>query len=1142
MTANLKRLFTLLRNETSYRALSEQAKKDRQTVVTSIIESARPYLLSSLCDELKRPCLVITHSLKRAKQLSEQLSLYLDEDNILLFPYPELLPYQRAATDRATELDTIQAIIGLASLRDNKPSISVIAIESLLQPVPDKASFVALWIIIYSGAEISPLELCNKLNESGYRQEAMAEYPGTFSRRGGIIDIFSPAEELPFRIEYFGNTIESIRCFDPQTQRSIRIIEYFELIPASLLLKPQCVGNISLGDLEESIIEEYRDELQKLGLGYRPETSGFWKPYVNKTSLIEYIPEDTAIFIDDPDLLSRSWDFYQEEAENLRTEKESLRQLPADYPIPYLDWSKLIGSLKKHTTIELQSWGISSSDVIDLPFSAAFSYSGRLSAFFDKLPELLELQKTVLIISYQSERLQELLAEKSIPFNFYDKSGAAFHKGVTIIHGISDSGWVLAGEVFVFTDFELFGFIKTRRQRQRRSNIKSLALSELNPGDFVVHIDHGIARFSEIINMQAGGTTRDYILLEYASGDRLYVPTDQIDRVARYIGAEGETPTLNRLGTLEWARSKVRAQEAAEEMAEELIELYAKRQVVTGYAYSSDTIWQRELEGSFPYVETPDQSRALEDIKADMEKPQPMDRLILGDVGYGKTEVALRAAFKAVMDGRQVAILVPTTVLAQQHYVTFKNRLAAFPIILESLSRFRTESEQKGIIEGLTKGHIDIVIGTHRLLQSDVNFKNLGMVIIDEEQRFGVMHKEFLKKLRQEVDVLTLSATPIPRTLQLSLTGVRDMSIIETPPQERQAVRTIVAAFDDYLVREAILRELKRGGQVFFVHNRVANIHLIAAKLQKLVPEASFTVGHGQMPEHELEIVMSRFTEGTEDVLVCTTIIESGVDVPNANTIIINHADRFGLTQLYQLRGRVGRGTNLAYAYLTYEKNKRLTDTSVKRLKTIYEVAELGAGYSIAMKDLEIRGAGTLLGTRQSGQISAVGFNLYTDMLSEAVAKLKSCSNPELISKLPKIQPPTVDLPISAYIPVHYIDNAQLRLNLYQRLATITKTLELNELENELSDRFGTIPPELNNLSFLVRLRILSISAGIKSFHTEGEEIAVRFFPGVQPKFSKIRPEKKGIIISPTKVVIKYQATDVPWQNLLEEIVWRLSK
>lgn len=1142
MTAQLKKLFSFLRNNPSYQTLADLAKCDRQSLDCSIIESARPYLVGALCDELNKPCLVITHSLERAKQLSDQLGLYLDEDVILRYPYPDLLPYQRGATDRATELDVIQAITSLINLKVNRPSVSIIAIESLLQPVPDRESFGAARNTIFSGAEISPLELSAKLDDSGYRQDAMAESPGTFSRRGGIIDIYSPAEDYPFRLEYFGDTIENIRCFDPQTQRSIRTIEYFELSPASLLIKPQLIGNAALGDLEETLSQEYQDELEKLRLGNRPENSCFWQPYVNKTSLIEYIPNETIVFIDDPDLVSHSWEYYREEAIKLRAEKEAQHQLPADYPVPYLDWFEIQSTLKSHLTIELKSWNNPSCHSIELPFSAASSYSGGLSALFERLPELLEQQKTVLVVSYQSERLQELLSEKSIPFSLSSESGSEVSKGLNIIHGLSNSGWVLAGEVFFFTDLELFGFIKTGRQRQRRSNIKRLTLSELNPGDFVVHIDHGISRFTEIINMQAGGTTRDYILLEYASGDRLYVPTDQIDRVTRYIGAEGEAPTLNRLGTLEWTRSKERAQKAAAEMAEELIELYANRQVVSGYAYSPDTIWQRELEGSFPYVETQDQIKALDDIKADMEKPQPMDRLILGDVGYGKTEVALRAAFKAVMDGRQVAILVPTTVLAQQHYVTFKNRLAAFPIKLESLSRFRTDSEQTRIIEELTNGNVDIVIGTHRLLQADVKFKNLGMVIIDEEQRFGVMHKEFLKKLRQEVDVLTLSATPIPRTLQLSLTGVRDMSIIETPPQERLAVKTIVAVFDDYLVREAILRELERGGQIFFVHNRIASIYHIAAKLQKLVPEASFTIGHGQMPEHELEMVMTRFAEGTEDVLVCTTIIESGVDVPNANTIIINHADRFGLTQLYQLRGRVGRGTNLAYAYMLYEKDKRLTDTSVKRLKTIYEAAELGAGYSIAMKDLEIRGAGTLLGTRQSGQISAVGFNLYTEMLSEAVSKLKDSVNPSVILKTTKLQPPVMDLPIVAYIPEHYIDNTQLRLKLYQRLAAIENAGELTAMENELSDRFGPIPLESANLLFLVRLRLLAISTGIKSFSTEGDEIAIRFHSGIQPAFSKIRPVKFGVVISHTKIVIKYQNTDVSWQNLLEEVVWLLNK
>ncbi|MDV2989212.1 MAG: transcription-repair coupling factor [Dehalogenimonas sp.] len=1142
MTPKLKKLFYFLRNDTSYLQLINQAKSGAMDLSCSTIESARSYVISSICDELKRPCIVITHNSERAKQLTEQLSLYFAESAILLYPYPELLPYQRAATDRTTQMDTILALARITGLNNNIPQISVIALESLLQHVPARDDFVAVWNTLVSGTEISPMVLTGQLVAAGYRQDVLAEVPGSFSRRGGIIDIFSPTEDYPFRLEFFGDTIESIRLFDPGTQRSIRTLDCVELSPASLLITPRHWGQDCLNGLENTVYEELLEEVDKLNAGGRPETSGFWQPYVNKSSLIDYVPTDTIVFIDDPELVARSWESYHEEAEQLRIEKETQRHLPTDYPIPYLYWQHLHKSFNSRLTIELRSWGGSSNSSIELPFAGASSYSGRLPAFFEKLPELLEQQKTVIILSYQSERLQELLKEKAIPFKVAEEFSTDFLKSLTIIHSLSDSGWVLMGEIFLFTDLELFGFIKTRRQSHRRSNIKGLVLSELNPGDFVVHIDHGIAQFKEIINKQAGGTNRDYLLLEYAAGDRLYVPTDQIERVGRYIGTDGESPVLNRLGTLEWTRSKEKAQKAAEEMAEELVELYANRQLVSGYAYSPDTIWQRELEGSFPYVETPDQIRALDDIKTDMEKPQPMDRLILGDVGYGKTEVALRAAFKAVMDGRQVAILVPTTVLAQQHYVTFKNRLAAFPLKLESLSRFRSESEQCRIIDDLACGVVDIVIGTHRLLQSDVRFNNLGLVIIDEEQRFGVMHKEFLKKLRQEVDVLTLSATPIPRTLQLSLTGVRDMSIIETPPQERLPVKTIVAAWDDNIVREAILRELERGGQVFFVHNRVASIYHIAAKLQKLVPEASFTVGHGQMPEHELEMVMSRFTEGTENVLVCTTIIESGVDVPNANTIIINHADRFGLTQLYQLRGRVGRGTNLAYSYLLYEKDKRLTETSLKRLKTIYEAAELGAGYSIAMKDLEIRGAGTLLGTRQSGQISAVGFNLYTEMLSEAVEKQQKKHKQPIESNTRRLTPPSVDLPIVAYIPETYIANTQLRLRLYQRLTAINNTSDLTEMENELSDRFGPIPSETADVLFLIRLRIFGVKIGIKSFSTANDEIIISFHPGLQPDFNRLRPLKSGISLSPTKIRIKYQEPGVNWRQLLEEITWRLAK
>jgi len=690
------------------------------------------------------------------------------------------------------------------------------------------------------------------------------------------------------------------------------------------------------------------------------------------------------------------------------------------------------------------------------------------------------------IVSQQSQRLAELLADRGCPIvpmkGMEEPSGPGLH----LVHGSLKNGWS-SDEMgaLVLSDTEIFGWTKVHRVARRRAAPRESFLSDLVEGDLAVHVEHGIGRFLGMERMAAEGLEREYLVLEYAEGDKLYVPVDQLDRIARYVGAGEATPSLSRLGTSEWARAKERVKNSVRNVAKELLRVYSARQAQEGYAFPPDTPWQGELEDSFPYVETVDQLHAIREVKADMEAIRPMDRLICGDVGYGKTEVALRAAFKAVMDGKQVAVLVPTTVLAQQHYNTFRERLQPFPVNVEVLSRFRSDREQRQVVEGLKTGKVDLCIGTHRLVQKDVEFKDLRLVIVDEEQRFGVMHKERLKKLRQQVDVLTLSATPIPRTLHMALAGIRDMSTMETPPEDRLPIRTFVTDYSDSMVREAILREIDRGGQIYFVHNRVQNIHFIAGHLQKLVPEARFAVGHGQMPEEKLERVMMEFADGKHDVLVCTTIIESGLDIPNVNTIIVNRADRFGLAQLYQLRGRVGRGANRAYGYFLYQRDKQLTETAEKRLKTIFENTELGSGFRIAMKDLEIRGAGNLLGVEQHGQVNAVGFDLYTRLLADAVGELQG--------KAPRSSPEvTIDLPLEAHLPEGYVVEEASRLSLYQRLAGLRKEEDLGSMMAEMQDRFGPLPVEAQNLFYLVNLKIMAGSLGVRSIGTVEREIVVK--------------------------------------------------
>jgi transcription-repair coupling factor (superfamily II helicase) len=619
---------------------------------------------------------------------------------------------------------------------------------------------------------------------------------------------------------------------------------------------------------------------------------------------------------------------------------------------------------------------------------------------------------------------------------------------------------------------------------------RELFLSELTPGSYVVHVDHGVGRFVGTRQVEAEHGAKEFLTLEYAEGDRLYVPPEHLDRLSPYVAPGESPPSLTRLGTQEWSRAKDRARRSAQEMAQELLTLHAARQVLPGFAFSPDTPWQRELEEAFPYQETPDQQQALSEVKADMEEPHPLDRLVCGDVGYGKTEIALRAAFKAIQDGKQVALLCPTTILAQQHYATFTERLAPFPVRVEVLSRFRTDEEQRQVVEGLRSGAVDLVIGTHRLVQKDVAFKDLGLLVIDDEQRFGVAHKERFKQLRQEVDVLTMTATPIPRTLYMAMSGIRDISTIETPPETRQPVRTFVASYSDDLVREAVLRELDRGGQTFFLHNRVRDIAEWAARLQELAPQARVAIGHGQMDEAELAAVMADFGQGKIDVLVCTTIIEAGLDLPNANTLIVHRPELLGLAQMHQLRGRVGRGTQRAYAYLLTPRGRRITEAAEKRLQAMLAHQELGSGFRIAMKDLEIRGAGNLLGAEQSGHIHAIGFDLYVRLLEEAVDDLRQQTGDG-----PRPQPPppvTVSLPLEAQIPEEYVSDLTQRLGVYQRLARTTALEEVEALVVELRDRFGPVPEPVVNLFYIVRVRLLAGAAGVESLAREGDHIALR--------------------------------------------------
>lgn len=1097
---DLSGLISLFGEMPAYRKLLHDIGERKGEHQVALLDAAKPYLVAALYKELRLPMLMVVPAPEEAKRFYEQLLIWCnDQARAILFPEPDALPYEHLAPDPFTEQQRLQVLSSLKESKTEAPLI-ISSATAVVRKTISSRKFVDACHTLRPGLHADPLELLARWSSMGYQRENLVQVPGTMSQRGGIIDIYSPDSDLPARIEFFGNEIESIRLFDPQSQRSSKPVSSVTVIPA-----------------QEAALSD---------------------------TIIDYLPANSILLLDDPAGIEASIGELDVQARELRQSQIVSGEIQEDSPMPYCTYPELeakLGRIKQR--LISTRWSTENNFLYHLAFTPAPSYGGQLRLFLREVEKLLEEGRRVIITSHQASRLSELLEEENI---FASAISSMEHPpspgSLALVQGSLSEGWIMGDDSVLLTDAEIFGFVKQRRLLKRRPVPHHTFLPELSPGDYAVHIDHGIARFAGMTRLQLEEAEREYLILEYAAGGRLYVPTDQSDRVSRYLGS-GEAPALSRLGTQEWVRIKKRVGESAREMAQELITLYAAREVSPGFAFSPDTPWQQDLEASFPYIETPDQAEAVQQVKADMEKPQPLDRLVCGDVGYGKTEVALRAAFKAMMDGKQVAMLVPTTVLAQQHFNTFTQRLSAFPVRVEMLSRFRSEREQQDILDGLANGSVDICIGTHRLLQKDVTLKDLGLVIIDEEQRFGVAHKERLKRIRREVDVLTLSATPIPRTLHMSLVGVRDMSTMETPPEERMPIKTYVAEYSESLIREAIIRELERNGQVFFVHNRVQSIAGVAYKLRKLVPEAEIAIGHGQMREEELERAMLNFTQGKTDILVCTTIIESGLDISNVNTLIVNDADRLGLSQLYQLRGRVGRGSNRAYAYFLYSKGKRLTTAAGKRLQTIFEATELGAGFRIAMKDLEIRGAGNLLGREQSGHISAVGFDLYCQLLSEAVEEEKAKQSGEdkpSISAIPSSLP-TVDLPLSAYIPEDYIADLSARLTLYQRLAKIVSPEEVEQIAEELRDRFGNPPLEAENLLYIVNIKTLSSQAGVESISKKDRQIVISLKERVEFNRDRLEHTYRGLRAGKSQLSLDIGTLGNKWQRVLERVVQGLS-
>ncbi|MEO6198028.1 MAG: transcription-repair coupling factor [Dehalococcoidia bacterium] len=1065
---------------------------------TGINDSAKPAALAALIRRESGPVLLITARPARAESLTEELTAWLGEDvPVLRFPERDALPYERLAPDPAIVRDRLSA---LETLRDGRPAVIVASALAVSQRTIAPTAATEGSLTLRTGDGLRMDDLLRSLERRGYRMEPIVQEPGDASRRGGIVDVFPPQSDDPLRIEFLGDAIESLRYFSLSTQRTLRTVDEIIIGPAQELSLDDVISGLdSFSHLNYKLCpdetrERFEEELTLLRSGLSFRDRDFFVQFLADATILDHLRPNTLIVIDEEDDCRSAIDEEEKEAEQSRAELESGGELPKGLPRPYESWSEIKARLDDASRVlAFSRWAM---DVIRPPFTTAASYGGQLRKLVQDIAQSASAGEHTVIVSQQAQRLSEMLQDEGQPApvvtNVADEPSR-----IILAQGSLSEGWKLPG-ISLLTDHEIFGFVKQRRALPRKSTNREAFISELSPGAYVVHIDHGIGKFAGLIHRTIDGTEREYLEIHYSEGDRLFVPSDQVDRVNRYVGPSDRSPTLTRLTSGEWQRATQRAKRAVAELAKELLTLYAAREALPGYAFSPDTAWQAELEASFPYVETGDQLAAITATKFDMETARPMDRLVCGDVGYGKTEVAIRAAFKAVMDGKQVAVLVPTTVLAQQHYETFRERLGAFPTRVDVLSRFRTDQEQRQVVESLAEGAIDIVIGTHRLIQKDVKFKDLGLVVVDEEQRFGVSHKEHLKQMRRDADVLTLSATPIPRTLYMALGGIRDMSTMETPPEERLPIKTYVSEFDERLVHEAVVRELERGGQVYFVHNRVHNITHIATKLGEIVPDARIGIGHGQMDEQQLARVMKEFSHGEIDVLVCTTIIESGLDIPNVNTILINQADKLGLSQLYQLRGRVGRGAHRAYAYLLFDKTGRMTDAARMRLQAIFEATELGAGFQIAMRDLEIRGAGNLLGAEQSGYMAAIGFDLYVRLLANAVERFRALQRGE--TPAPEVEGPdvSIDLPISALLPPSYVPDLNLRLALYQRLSAASSPEDVNVIAQEMVDRFGPPPPLARNLLYVVTVKALARQAGVQSIIKDGAEANVRLKDGLE--------------------------------------------
>ncbi|UCZ53312.1 transcription-repair coupling factor [Bacillus shivajii] len=1084
-----------------------------EQMISGLSGSARSIVIASVFHETKRSQLVVTHNLFQAQKIYDDLASLVGEEYVFLYPVNELIASEIAVASPEMKGQRIEVLNRLAT---GKESIIISPMAGVRRLLPPKTLWKSYQVQFVLGEEIDLESTLNQLVEMGFQRTDMVSAPGEFSLRGGIVDIYPLTEEMPIRIELFDTEVDSIRYFNVESQRSMNQINEVKIGPAKEVLLTEEHFQYGAHQLESKLAEslaKVKDKTTKEKMAEQVSQEIDWLKqrvtfesiykymslfYNDRYTLLDYFPDNGVISIDE---VSRAQEMEQslekEEAEwytTMLSQGATVTELSLSK-----NWDELF--LKANRPIIYLSLFLrhvpntNPKNIVNIQSKSMQNFHGQLHLLKSEIDRWKEANYSITLMATdkeRAERLKQVLADYEIDGAIVSSEQLPVSGQTQIMIGHFTTGFELPLQrTIVITEEEVFKQqIKKPKRRQKLSNAERIkSYSELKVGDWVVHTNHGIGKYLGIKTLEVGGIHKDYMHISYAGNDKLYVPVEQIDQVQKYVGSEDKEPKMYALGGNDWKKVKTKVRSSVEDIADDLIKLYAEREASKGHAFSQDGPEQQEFESSFPYQETEDQIRAIEEIKKDMERERPMDRLLCGDVGYGKTEVALRAAFKAIMDGKQVAFLVPTTILAQQHYETIRERFQDFAINVGLLSRFKSRKEQKETIDGLNRGTTDIVVGTHRLLSKDITFKDLGLLIVDEEQRFGVTHKEKIKRLKANVDVLTLTATPIPRTLHMSMLGVRDLSVIETPPENRFPVQTYVVEHNEPLIREAIERELARGGQVYYLYNRVEDIETMADKISMLVPDANVRYAHGKMSESELESVMLDFLEGSAEVLVTTTIIETGVDIPNVNTLIIHDADRMGLSQLYQLRGRVGRSNRVAYAYFTHQRDKVLTEVAEKRLQSIKEFTELGSGFKIAMRDLSIRGAGNLLGAEQHGFIASVGFDLYSQMLKEAIDERKDHSTNEK----PKVETPDIelDIQVDAYIPENYISDSKQKIDMYKRFKGLETEQDIQDLQTEMIDRFGEYPEEVDYLFQVSRIKQYANQYGLDTIVEKNNECKV---------------------------------------------------